>query len=324
MRRVPWLGLVLLGGIACAVPDRPAEPRAGSASPDPSRHEVTADDGHPLTVWEKRPEEAPRGVVLLLHGRTWSSLPDFDLRVPGEDLSLMDGLTEAGFAVYALDARGYGGTPRDDSGWLTPDRMALDVTAVLRWLQERESPARRPALVGWSFGSTVAHLAAQRHPELVSGVVLYGFWKDPEGTLPADTFSGPPPRHFNTAGAAASDFIAPGAISAAAVHAYVDQALEADPVRVDIAHVEQFNALDPGALAMPVLILQGELDPIGSTPIQAHEFEALGTGDKEWVVLGGCDHAALLERCRPRFLRALAGFVGEVTGPRNSEASGGV
>ena len=79
-----------------------------------TRHTVDS-DGHPMAVWEKRPAE-PRAVVLLLHGRTWSTLPDFDLQVPGEDLSLMDGLVDRGFVTYGLDQRGYGATPRDDTG----------------------------------------------------------------------------------------------------------------------------------------------------------------------------------------------------------------
>ncbi len=94
-------------------------------------------EGHPMAVWEKLPDSPPTAVVLLLHGRTWSSIPDFDLQVPGEKLSLMDGLTAQGFAVYALDARGYGKTPRDDSGWLTPNRAEADVAAVLTWIGKR-------------------------------------------------------------------------------------------------------------------------------------------------------------------------------------------
>ena len=124
-------------------------------------------DGHPMAVWEKSPAN-PIGTVVLLHGRTWSSLPDFDLQVPGEDLSLMDGLLVEGFSTYALDARGYGGTPRDETGWLTPDRATRDAQAVLRWVGERTGDL--PALFGWSYGSMVAQLTAQRAGELVSGL----------------------------------------------------------------------------------------------------------------------------------------------------------
>jgi alpha-beta hydrolase superfamily lysophospholipase len=93
-------------------------------------------DGHPMALWEKSIPDA-KGHIILHHGRTWSSLPDFDLQVPGEDLSLMDGFNEQGYSVWALDARGYGETPRDASGWNTPDKAARDLSNVLDWLHER-------------------------------------------------------------------------------------------------------------------------------------------------------------------------------------------
>ena len=43
------------------------------------RHTVMA-DGHPVALWEKSPPGATES-VLLVHGRTWSALPDFDLQV---------------------------------------------------------------------------------------------------------------------------------------------------------------------------------------------------------------------------------------------------
>ena len=67
-------------------------------------------DGHPMALWEKSVAQ-PRGHILLHHGRTWSSILDFDLQVSGVDLSLMDGFNNMGYSVWALDARGYGETP---------------------------------------------------------------------------------------------------------------------------------------------------------------------------------------------------------------------
>ncbi len=97
------------------------------AQTEPIEHTIEV-DGHPMALWEKSVPE-PKGHILLHHGRTWSSLPDFDLQVPGEELSLMDGFNTLGYSVWALDARGYGKTPRDNTGWNTPDRAALDLAA---------------------------------------------------------------------------------------------------------------------------------------------------------------------------------------------------
>ncbi|MGZ3464980.1 MAG: alpha/beta hydrolase, partial [Gemmatimonadaceae bacterium] len=97
-------------GLALIPAPRPAlTQNAGSASAQLAHHTVTV-DGHPIAVWEKRSPHARRN-LLLVHGRTWSSIPDFDLHVPGENLSVMDALVARGYDVYAIDLRGYGATP---------------------------------------------------------------------------------------------------------------------------------------------------------------------------------------------------------------------
>jgi len=279
----------------------PAEVRPAA----PTRSTVRA-AGHPLAVWEKRPT-APQAVVLLLHGRTWSALPDFDLHAPGENLSLMDALVARGYATYALDQRGYGATPRDETGWLTPDRAVEDLAETLRWIRARE-PGLPVHLLGWSQGSRVSQLLAQRHPDLVDRLVLFGYPPTPS-SLPPDPPSGDPPRTANTAKAAASDFITEGSISASAVDAYVRASLAADPVRVDWTHGEQWNALDPGAVTVPTLVIHGEDDPIARPEAQAALFRGLGASDKAWVVVPGGDHAVLLERPRGYFVDAVDTFL---------------
>ena len=306
----PLLLLIVLAG--CTAPPPPPFLQDLAGAPSLEQFEVDS-DGHPMAVWARVPADAT-SVVLLLHGRTWSSLPDFDLQVEGESLSLMEALAAEGIATYALDARGYGETPRMADGWLNPDRMAEDVANVLRWISARHPDHRPPAIMGWSFGSTAGHLAAQRWPELTSGLALYGYWKHPDTSLPMGDGPEEPARSPTTEEAARSDFIVEGSISDAAVDAFVAAALAADPVRVDVRRAYEFNALSPDSLTIPVLILQGEFDPIAPTETQAALFDRLGTGHKSWVVLPGCDHAAHMEVCMPRFVRTLSGFVREVAG----------
>lgn len=265
-------------------------------------------DGHPLAVWEKRPVDPARAVVVLLHGRTWSGLPDFDLQVPGEELSLMDGLTGRGYAVYALDQRGYGATPRDETGWLTPDRAAEDLAAVLAWVRGRE--AGRPVhLFGWSYGSMVSQLTVQRHGELVDRLVLFGYPFRPGVRLAQDEPEGPPPARATTAEAAASDFITPGSISDAAVAAYIEAALAADPVRVDWTGTHEWNALDPAQVRVPTLVMRGEHDPLAPQAAVEALFSGLGTQDRALIVVPGGDHAAFLEKPRLYFLDVLDAFL---------------
>ena len=277
-----------------------------AADPALRRHTVTV-DGHPVALWEKSAANADEA-VLLVHGRTWSALPDFDLQVDGEDLSLMDGLVERGYAVYAVDLRGYGETPRDESGWLTPNRAADDIAAVLRWIADVRAWHSRPHLFGWSMGSTLSQLSVQRHPGLAASLTLFGYWRDVDVKLPADAVDIKPARLANTAEAAASDFITPGSISEAAVAGYVAAALAADPVKVDIRDQDQYNAMDGAQIQLPTLVIYGALDPIAPAIFQEKLFRSIGSEHKQLVSVRGGDHAAFLEAPREYFLHELVNF----------------
>jgi len=275
------------------------------------RHTVMA-DGHPIALWEKSAEGATEA-VLLVHGRTWSARPDFDLQVEGEELSLMDGLVKEGYAVFAVDLRGYGETPRDETEWLTPDRAADDVAIVLSWMAAAGDWRIKPHLFGWSMGSTISQLAVQRHPDVASSLTLFGYWRDDDMHIPEDQPGIEPAKAVNTAEAAASDFIIPGSISQKAIDAYVAQSLAADPVRVDVRHNDQYNALDGSKITLPTLVIAGESDPLAPAANQARLFVRLATGHKQYVSVPGGDHAAFLESPRAYFIHELVGFFEGVT-----------
>ena len=146
------------------------------------KHEVKAElDGHRICVYEKAPESSKvESTILLIHGRTWSSLPVFDLNYESEDedgkiktvnLSTMDQLVTKNIRVFAIDLRGFGGTGRDESGWLTPYKAVDDIRSVINWLR-RANNISTPCLLGWSQGGLVAHLFAQRYPNLISSCIL--------------------------------------------------------------------------------------------------------------------------------------------------------
>ena len=149
-------------------------------------------DGHAMTVWARRPV-SPRGSVLFVHGRTWSGRPDFDLQVPGAQRSVLVSFSQQGFAAYAIDLRGYGGTPRDATGWLTPKRAAADISNVLAWMAAQHPTLPKPTLVGWSRGAVMAGMVAVTAPQRLSNVVMFGFTFDPElefGDIDPEEFTG--------------------------------------------------------------------------------------------------------------------------------------
>ena len=276
----------------------------------PIKHDVVV-DGYHLAVWQKKPAQAPRAIVLLVHGRTWSSLPNFDLQVPGERRSFMDALNDGGLDVYAVDLRGYGATPRDPGGFLSPDRAVADVQGVIAWIQQRSTgPSHPPVyLFGLSRGAMIAAMAAQQKPETLAGVILLGFGFDPDVAIMKTVPPAAPARTPNTADAAASDFITRESYTGATLTAFVKAALKADPILVDWRDEHQFNGFRPSQLVVPVLLVHGDHDPQAPLAISTKLFTRFGTGDKAWVMIPGADHAVHLEKSQVELVRVILWFI---------------
>lgn len=276
--------------------------------PAPPAQSTVLANGHPLAVWSRSPA-APKATMLLVHGRTWSGRPDFDLQVPGLQRSVMASLMARGFAVYAVDLRGYGASPRDRTGFLTPTRAAADVVAVLKWITARHPNLPPPALLGWSLGGAVAQLAAQQPDAVVSSLVLFGYSVDPDARFASMPAPEQPAMQKTTRADAEIDFISPLVTPRVVVEAFVQQALAADPVRADWIREDEFNVLRVEKLTMPVLVIHGARDP-GMDSLTTAKFVArLASAHRQWTILPGGDHAAQLEDTHDAFVDAVAGFV---------------
>jgi pimeloyl-ACP methyl ester carboxylesterase len=289
--------------VALAVSGALSRSSADGQSAESERFTVVS-NGHPLAVWARRPV-SPRAAVLLVHGRTWSSRPDFDLQVPGLERSVLASLAARGIAAYAVDLRGYGATPRDPSGWTTPERAAGDVLVTAAWIAGQHAGLPPVALVGWSRGAAVAMLAAQRSPARVSSLVLYAFAYDPDTRFVDGAVPERPPMARNTPESATGDFVSPKVTPPAVIHAFREQALQSDPILADWRREAEFNALDPRQITMPVLLLLGDRDPGVIREELARFYRRLGADDKQLVLLPGADHAAHIEDTHDAWIDAV-------------------
>ena len=197
----------------CAIENTPLDSASGASLLNGlDVHTVHAeDDGHPLAVYTMKDDaenndtkQKQRTPVLLLHGRTWSSLPVYHLigsnsnAAPStgkeDDENTNRSLIEALYNtsshnVYAMDFRGFGGTPKDASGFVEPLKCVSDVVSVLNWIHSKhtsndtaekvgengtggDGKRSRPALLGWSHGALIAQITAQRHPDALSKLIL--------------------------------------------------------------------------------------------------------------------------------------------------------
>ena len=252
------------------------------------------EDDHPLSVYgleASDPDESPSvdnpKPILLLHGRTWSSVPVYHLlggkkqrEKGGGSRSLMEALHANGLYPYAMDFRGFGGTPPDPSNTVEPLQCVRDVESVLRWITERhglksadssgniDPPGNEahvgkcdmPALLGWSQGALIAQLVAQNNATQLSKLILYGSIYDPLVRYPRDplytTSAGQSPlRIENTFDMAVEDFTVEGSIPPETATRFAEAALQSDPLKAVWSHQYQFNNCDPARVHVPTLVV---------------------------------------------------------------------
>ena len=300
-------------------------------------------DEHPLAVYgiqstdpvqyKDNPSLRP---ILLLHGRTWSSVPVYHLmggpthRARGdESRSLMEALLEQGLVPYCMDFRGFGGTAKDDTGCVEPLRCVRDTESVLEWIAERHgfdadltdsngTKPEFPALLGWSQGALVAQLTAQLKRTMLSKLILYGSIYDPLHRYPRDPLyvnmnSDPakvPETRLNTFDDAIEDFTIEGTIPPEPACHFGTAALVSDPIKASWRHLYQFNNCDPARIHVPTLVVAGDQDPYAPLHIQQELFCNLGRGsDRTWSILADCDHAVHLLDGRHRLTSIIASFI---------------
>jgi pimeloyl-ACP methyl ester carboxylesterase len=135
---------------------------------------------------------------------------------------------------------------------------------------------------------------------------LFGYALALGFAIPSDIQNTEPPKLLT---AAANDFIVPGSTSQNVIDEYVRHALQAEPVQADWHYQYPYNALDGSKLSLPVLLLEGEFDPLTDTVMHAQFFSKLPNANKQWIVLKGGDHGAVLERPRIKLIYVTTNFI---------------
>jgi pimeloyl-ACP methyl ester carboxylesterase len=230
------------------------------------------EDNHPLTVFgiESSNPQPDDHILLMLHGRTWSSVPVYHLlggpknAAKGgiESRSLMEALVRNKIQVYTMDFRGFGGTPKDATGAVEPNRCMEDVESVLAWLAARHgcSTPEKISLMGWSQGALVAQLAAQRRKPLFSRLILYGSIYDPLVRYPREPLYIRNRENMteiaNSFDAAVEDFTIEGTIPPKAATIFAETALLSDPIKAKWKSLYQFNTCDPARVHVPTLVVR--------------------------------------------------------------------
>ena len=234
-----------------------------------------------LAAYCVRPIAPPVATALFVHGRTFPSVPDFDLQVAGAQstFSFMEYLARRGIHSWCFDHRGFG------ASWKPPEGEAftahvrgqdlLDVVPAIR----KSSPGPL-TLVGLSLGCSAVAAAMKRQPKLAERVVLLGpaRWKA-FGTLQGRWSW---LRSIMKAGARKSRYITadfPGLeqrlwkgeearVDRGAFESFVASAIAADPEgpkdRVKALISEVIPYADRPSFRVPVLAIRGSDDDLAT------------------------------------------------------------
>jgi alpha-beta hydrolase superfamily lysophospholipase len=242
-------------------------------------HVLQTVDGSRVRYRRWLPAGDVRGTVQLVHGASEHS---------GRYGRLAAALTGRGLGVWAMDLRGHGRTAESTGigrfGGLGVDTVLDDVDA-LHLVMDDQHPGVPRVLLGHSMGSIIALASAERNGSHLAGLALSG----PIGVAPHLVDSVTALEEAVAAGAADHALDALGAFNEAfepartrydwlsrdpaEVDAYVADPLSGDEVPLTVAYAAGVFALavraaTPEAVVqlpdgLPVLLLSGELDPVG-------------------------------------------------------------
>lgn len=272
-------------------------------------------NGLKIYLWEKYHKDfektfkQSRKIVLLVHGKTWSGRPDFDLQI--RDYSLMDFLARNSYDVWSIDIHGYGRSDKTDKDWSDTESASKDIGAAVDYILEQKG-VDKISILGWSWGTQTTGLYTMNHPEKVSKLILYAMgWKgrptNKSRPLPKEQY------RINDETAARSDFIA-GQYEPDVVEKYVNEALATDPKSpngVIVDQITKFPILKPELIKIPTLIIHPEKDFLATEAETLEFFAKLGTAYKSYMALPEGGHAILLEKNYKKFQAAVLGFLNQ-------------
>lgn len=278
--------------------------------------------------------------LVIMHGATFPSASLFDVEVGGA--SVMDLLAAAGYDVWAVDVRGYGGSSRgpemelasEDAAPLTPARTAVDDFGTALDFVCRHRGLSRACILGMSWGATVVGAFACRVRDRVEKLVLVApLWLsktplrvDPGG--PIGSYRLVDPRAYEVAWrGAAPDHERQWLIPEGWFEAWVEATLATD-VRSPVAgkirapngaiqdvrdHWTAARPLyDPAEIGCPVLVLSAEWDVDANTDMTHGLFTRLtAVSYKRFIQIGQGTHMVLMERNRQQAINEIIGFLDE-------------
>lgn len=313
---------LLAGSVALAAASLPAQADVATDKIVAEEHWAQKGDVK-LYVYRKRVVDdgvANKPVLFLVHGSSFSARGGFDLQVPGHpDYSFMDAFARFGFDVWTVDHENYGRSTRNTG--TNSDIMSgvADLEAVMP-VVERVTGQAKVRLKGQSSGAIRAGVFANRHPERVERLILDAFTWTGEGApeimrrrAQVATYKASPVRKMTR-----DSFVGifsrddPSTFEAAVPAALADYELalgDAAPSGTYLDMAINMPMVDPTKIQCPVLMTRAEHDGNATEAELLEFFSKLPNRDKQFAMLRGVAHVAVLGTNRKRVWHVMREFL---------------
>ena len=326
-RRRAVLGSALLAGavLAGAAADLPT-PEAPAGLWAATYWATKRRDGQDirLAMYRKRQGaptagEAPRPVLLLVHGSSPAALASFDLAIPGNDeYSLMNVFARLGYDVWTLDHEGYGRSTRTDANSDIASGVA-DLVAATD-LITKETAQTRMHLLGESSGALRAGAFAVAHPDRMGRLVLGAFTYTGKGSPTlgkrAEQLEYYRTHNRRPRGRDMLESIFtrdhPGTTDPEVARVFVEKEMvngDTVPTGTYLDMTSNLPVVDPARVQCPVLLIKGQYDGISTVEDLEDFFGRLPNGDRQLVIVAGAAHSIILSRSYKAFQHIVQAFL---------------
>ncbi len=275
-----------------------------------------------LYLWRKYLNDGKKNkpVFFIIHGSSFSGRGGYDLQVPGKpNYSFMDEFARLGYDVWALDHENYGRSTRNTGVNSNIMTGVADIEAAVPVI-EKITGQKTFKMMGQSSGAIRAGVYAMSHGERVERLILDAFtWTgenapeimrrrenvenlkaNPNRKMELATFMGiftrddPTTFEKEVPEALAKYELALG--NTAPSGSYIDMAINMPMV-------------DPTKVKCPVLITRAETDGNATDAELIEFFGKLPNKDKQFVMMRGIAHVAVLGTNRHRVWHAMREFL---------------
>lgn len=248
------------------------------------------------------PRDRPREVLLCVHGLGFSSKSYTQF---GKQMAAR------GFAVYAMDVRGFGAwMQRTGEAQVDFEACLADVEGALRTLRAAY-PKTKIYLVGESMGGAIVLRAASRNPQLVDGIISSVPSSDRYAKLSSELIVG---AHYLEDKDKPIN-LTPEVVDRTTADPALRAKFEAEPtnrMKLSAKELKQFNDFmkgnnDAAALIqnLPVLMIAGFKDKLVKPEGTIELFNLLSTSDKMLMIVGDGEHLLVEENQLTPQLRML-------------------